>query len=131
MKTTVKNTMYEQIEKHGNNLNQIFNTGLDNITLCKKLHSLERKAHDLCIIECNTGKDMDNYLDKIMLKVHKILFPNKESINKELVKAVFLNGDPRGYALKIKSEYVASNNLDIYKDWGGYGIIAPDFSPNN
>jgi hypothetical protein len=39
---------------------------------------------------------------------------------------IFANGDPRGYALKIRSEYVKNNNLDIHRDWGGYGIIAPD-----
>lgn len=30
----------EQITKHGENLNAIFNTGLDPITLCKKLRRL-------------------------------------------------------------------------------------------
>jgi len=42
----------------------------------------------------------------------------------ELYKAVFINGDPRGYALKIKDEFVRENNLTIYQDWGGYGILA-------
>ena len=36
-----KERMHKQIEEHGANLNSIFKTGLDNITLCKKLHSLE------------------------------------------------------------------------------------------
>ena len=40
---------------------------------------------------------------------------------------VFINGDPRGYALKIKEEYVRKHNLKIYRDFGGYGIIAPEF----
>jgi hypothetical protein len=29
--------------------------------------------------------------------------------------------------LKIDDDYVRKNNIDIYKDFGGYGIIAPDF----
>ena len=40
---------------------------------------------------------------------------------------VFVNGDPRGYALKIDDSYVKKFNLKIERDWGGYGIIAPDF----
>jgi hypothetical protein len=40
---------------------------------------------------------------------------------------IFLNGDARGYALKIQDDYVRDNNLDIHKDWGGYGILAPEF----
>jgi hypothetical protein len=41
-------------------------------------------------------------------------------------KIVFINFDPRGCALKIKSEAV--EGVKIYKDWGGNGIIAPDLS---
>ncbi len=40
--------------------------------------------------------------------------------------AVFLNRDPRGYALKINDEEVRARSLDIATDWGGYGLIAPD-----
>ena len=41
---------------------------------------------------------------------------------------VFINQDPRGYALKIRTEDAKS--LDIHKDWGGYGIICPEFNGN-
>ena len=40
----------------------------------------------------------------------------------------FINGDCRGYALKIKDQYVRENNLKIQTDFGGYGLIAPDLS---
>lgn len=40
---------------------------------------------------------------------------------------VSVDGDHRGYALKIKDEYVRAHNLKTHKDWGGYGILAPDF----
>ena len=42
-------------------------------------------------------------------------------------KNIFVNGDARGYALKIDDNYIRSNNFNIYRDFGGYGIIAPDF----
>lgn len=33
-----------------------------------------------------------------------------------------------GYALKIHSEWTAKNAPDLHRDWGGYGIIAPDLT---
>jgi hypothetical protein len=51
---------------------------------------------------------------------------------------VFLNRDPRGYALKIDEEWLQAARRDgrtvgavgccIYQDWGGYGIIAPNLT---
>jgi hypothetical protein len=38
---------------------------------------------------------------------------------------VWLNQDPRGYALKIDLK----EGERLHTDWGGYGIIAPDLSP--
>lgn len=47
--------------------------------------------------------------------------------NRKALVPVFLNRDPRGYSLKIPDEYVSEHELDIHRDWGGYGILAPDF----
>ncbi len=42
---------------------------------------------------------------------------------------IFFNRDPRGYALKIKSEWMhAHPELPLHRDWGGYGILAPDLT---
>jgi len=126
---TKHDRMYQQIEEHGANLNAIFNTGLDNIKLCKKLHNLDVKAHKLATDYCNgeNGVTTDNWeelTNKILDKVDKILNFRAKNI------PVFVNGDARGYALKIKDDYVKSNNLTIYKDWGGYGILAPELDGN-
>lgn len=115
--------MYEAIEKHGNNLNTIFNTGIDPVTLCKKLHRLEVRANRLMCDECNTNADHTQTLEKIKGQVFKILKPTKEQ-----QEAIFLNGDPRGYTLKIRDTYVKAQDLRIETDWGGYGLIAPDYS---
>jgi len=40
---------------------------------------------------------------------------------------VVINRDPRGYALKIEDEWFKDHDVRIHKDWGGYGILAPDF----
>ena len=138
--------MYQQIEKHGADLNAIFNTGLDNVKLCKKLRPLELKANRAATCLCNTNtldrleltrqeertsikqateEEQDAFFNAILDKVDKILNFKAQNI------PVFINHDPRGYALKIKSEYVKDHNLQIYQDWGGFGIIAPEFDGNN
>ena len=38
---------------------------------------------------------------------------------------VFLNGDPRGYGLKVRGGYAVPEGLQ--RDGVGYGIIAPEF----
>jgi hypothetical protein len=136
-----KERMYQAIEKHGANLNAIFNTGLDNVVLCKKLFRLEKKAHHATTCLCNTNtldllelnrftgwdvhqateEEQDAFFDPILESVYKIL-------GEKAKECVVINFDPRGYALKIKSDYVSKHNLIIEKDWGGYGILAPDFS---
>lgn len=135
MTQTQKTAMYQQIEKHGNDLNRIFNTGLDPVKLCKKLRRLEIAASKLATDYCNgeNGVNTENWEVKtapILAAARKILFPNGMTGDAGKDWCIFINGDCRGYALKICSEYIAANNFDIHKDWGGYGILAPDFTPN-
>jgi hypothetical protein len=44
----------------------------------------------------------------------------------------FVNGDPRGYALKIDNEDSAGkaliDELRLHTDWGGYGILSPEIT---
>ncbi len=136
-----KAAMYAEIQKHGENLNAIFNTGIDPVTLCKKLRTLEKKANKIAMDYCNgeggvTTDNVDNKISPIMKKVYLILnngVYNDDRPHKRGVP-VFFNNDARGYQLKINDSYVNLLKLagkDIYTDWGGYGIIAPDFTPNN
>ncbi len=125
-----KERMAEAIKKHGEDLNRIFKTDLDPVTLCKKLRRLELQANELTTDEANTGADHSAKLDIILYKVRNLLYtdgPGKE-YNTALYDSIFINGDPRGYALKIDDQYVRDANLTIYRDWGGYGILAPDLS---
>jgi len=133
MKLTKQERLYRAIENHGEKLNQIFNTGLDNIELCKKLRRLENKAHRLAEHEANTGDDMSSDLSNLSARLYKLLFPDANSIkhHKDLYNAIFINGDPRGYALKIDDDYMRQNKVNLHRDWGGYGILAPDFNNDN
>jgi hypothetical protein len=122
-----KQLMYDRINKHGEDLKRIFklDPNIDPVKLCKQLFRLENKAHKLAEDYCNGiiyADDYDVQTSQILTKVENILKNNYLRAN----NIIFANGDPRGYALKIRSEYVKNNNLDIHRDWGGYGIIAPD-----
>ena len=122
-----KEMLYLRITKHGQDLKAVFNLDrdIDPVKLCKRLLRLENKAHKLAVDFCNGVIDQlewDKKADQILTKVETIL-KNK--------KVLFCNGDARGYALKIDDEYIRNNNFNIHRDWGGYGIIAPDFREFN
>jgi hypothetical protein len=129
--------MYKLIESHGEKLKLVFRLGLDEdgypdfmelqpepVALCKELFRLEHKAHRLSTDYCNGDihhETWEHKTDLILEKVDKILHFYKQEI------PVFVNPDCRGYALKIGDEYIKENQIKIYRDWGGYGIIAPDY----
>jgi hypothetical protein len=116
--------MKQQIIEHGENLKAIFNLDADPYKLSSKVHSLEVRAHKLSTDYCNGNIDMaewDVETESLLKKLDKILGFEKKNI------PVFVNGDARGYALKIRDQYVKNNDLKIHKDWGGYGILSPEF----
>jgi len=119
------NEQREAIERHGRKLLAIFpdSTETDPVKLCKKLRRIETSWERIATAYCNGEIQHDTYeshQDKHMVRLDKVL--NFESAG----VPVFCNGDPRGYGLKIRDEYVRENELDIHTDWGGYGIIAPE-----
>ena len=119
MNTMDKYIMSQRIKKHGDNLKTIFNLNIDSVKLCKQLFRLENKAHKLATDYCNGDfqGDIEKESEKILSKVATILKTNTFNM--------FFNGDARGYALKFFENF--SKDKPIHKDWGGYGIIAPDF----
>lgn len=122
--TTKKDRMYARIQQHGENLKRVFllPDDTDPIKLCKSLRRLENKAHRAAEDYCNGTIDSDRWEDvkeDVKMKLRKVLQYRTHV-------PVFINSDPRGYALKICEEYAAK--FTIEKDWGGYGIICPDLS---
>lgn len=156
MKTTKPRAVrqYEAIEAHGKNLLAIFPnaTERDPIALCKKLRRLETNASRITTDYCNgdfddgeNGEKLDAALDPILAKVNATL-----GNAGPLAVPVFINRDPRGYALKIQDAWMIQRREDwdrqiakqgkkaitagywallrFHKDWGGYGIIAPEIT---
>lgn len=70
---------------------------------------------------CN-GEIDDKFYDKWRENIKKSVIKKLP----KLEKALRFNGDPRGYALKIDDHFVRENNISIYRDFGGYGILCPE-----
>ena len=114
-----REAMYARIEHHGRQLLAIFPraTERDPIKLCKRLRRAELAANHNAVLLCNGDLQQEDYevlQDAISIGVCAMLSSPRP----------WINGDPRGYALKIDLQ----PGEDLYRDWGGYGIIAPDLT---
>ena len=117
-----KDKMYQQIDHHGQRLNNLFDTKIDNVALCKKLLRLENRAYRLAEDYCNGDIDHAQYekTSDILLEEVALILGTDES-------NIFINGDPRGYAIKFTTQFTNNNVKNMWRDMGGYGIVAPDF----
>lgn len=111
--------MMERIERHGKQLLAIFPQAKeqDPVKLCKRLRRLELEAEQMAVAYCNGEIETDKW---------EAISGKMASIVNDLLgtSRVWVNGDPRGYALKID---LAGGEV-LHRDMGGYGIIAPDLT---
>src|SRR5579859_5493473 len=126
----------EAIKRHGESLLRAFPDAMekDPVALCKKLRRIETGLSPIILKNCNEGvaeAEMMNETAKAELRVCALLGLN--AINCKDI-GLFVNLDPRGYALKLSEEWTREWNhkapgiSPIYQDWGGYGILAPDLT---
>lgn len=95
-----------------------------------RLRAIENRANWNATLYCNGNIDGDQY-DETKEATFKAVAKLRDGT---LPAGFFVNGDPRGYALKIDPgqsyeadyhpEYVPEG---MHTDWGGYGILAPEF----
>jgi hypothetical protein len=113
--------MAERITRHGQQLQAIF--GVDNPDkVCRKLRQIEVKVSRATVAYCNgeiDEADCDAACDQAYEAVCALLGDRAR-------ECVMINRDPRGYALKIDDNYMRAHRLELYRDFGGYGILAPD-----
>ena len=77
---------------------------------------IENTANHAAVLYCNGEMDGDLYetcKEKAIVGVIRLFGC--------LPDGFFVNGDPRGYTLKIKPEFAPEG---MSKDWGGYGCLA-------
>ena len=117
----------EAILNHGLCLQRHFGNGSAGgpVALCKALQRWEVKIHRLAEDICSGAEDTDKaaqIADRAVKKIASLL----PTLPKD---AIVINFDPYGYALKIDDDYMRAANIDtLHRDWGGYGILAPDLS---
>lgn len=92
----------------------------------RKLSRLERRASRLALRLCNggisSGKAFETKANRVLDDLDKVLGFSDVDV------PVIFNRDPRGYALKIHSDWIAKHKVasaGVATDWGGYGIIVP------
>jgi hypothetical protein len=123
----MKDSTREAIRKHGQQLLAIYPkaTEREPLELCRRLHRLERRAGAFALRLCN-GPEFSS--EEIEDKQRARILQSVDELLKfsEAGPAVFLNGDPRGYALKIDDEDMRKGGYALHTDFGGYGIIAPE-----
>tara|TARA_R110002020_G_scaffold273468_4_gene488679 strand:- start:911 stop:1285 length:375 start_codon:yes stop_codon:yes gene_type:complete len=118
-------TVEQAIKEHEQNLLIFFGREVS----YKELKALDEKVHSFyencCCYEISEveQEETELYFLEELLNI----------VGKENNDKVFLNGDPRGYSLKIpyeiRNKFWDTNKINIYGDMGGYGILAPDFNP--
>lgn len=120
----------EAIKNHGRNILTIFpNTVVkDPLALCLRLRRIETAAHKNAEAYCNGEYGERHYerkQDDALARLVRLL-----GVDDDDPKRVWftINGDPRGYALKIRDHVMRESKLMLYQDWGGYGILAPDLT---
>jgi len=87
----------------------------DPVKLCKALRRWENRARALAERLCN-----EDVPEEVREREHERC---EEGANELLgTDRVWMNQDPRGYALKVDLK----QGEHLHTDWGGYGIIAPE-----
>ena len=121
-----KQKLYELIVIHGERVKKFFNmpASTDPIKLCKQLRRLEVQAQRVQDIHASGRYEESARAEaRIIVKLKNLLQP--DAAPEDFLKyGIFLNTDQRGYALKLPEEVVKGHKF--YKDWGMFGIIAPD-----
>lgn len=92
----------------------------DGAAMLRGLRSVERTTHRAATDYCNGEKTLEQWeetKDKARALVSQIF-------GGALPDGFFINGDPRGYALKLQTAPAAG----LETDWGRHAILAPDFN---
>jgi hypothetical protein len=121
MKKAEKEAMYDNIQRHGEALLELFPEARERrpIELCKSLRRLERKASDLR----NSSDKYGGWL-KVVRSVERLLGKDRCQYY-----GLFVEHSPeRGpYMLKLENKTRFSQ---LPTDAWGCGLVAPDFSPD-
>lgn len=89
---------------------------LTGLQLWRKLAQIEREVQK-ALVAYRNGEIGDQEMDWARTTAEKAV----QTLFQVMPKDFFINNDPRGYALKIRSQNVP---VGLQRDWGGYGCLA-------
>lgn len=120
------NCKEEKMREYGSVLKKVFRLpeDVDSLQLMKGICRLERKLHRASEWYCNGWMD-----DKKYLKVKGEIALGLAKLGIDFGNIIF-NADPRGASLKLDinyTQYLRKEGIMVDVDWGGDGILAPDF----
>lgn len=87
---------------------------LSGAEIYRKLRRIEGRASKYATDDCNGDSVPENWRERIEKAVAEVFLRTPDGF--------FVNGDPRGYALKLEK---APEGMQT--DWGRYGLLAPSF----
>lgn len=122
MKVTLQSHNIFAAARHIQLLGQIFGKDVPNpYSTFEILIKAEREAHRKACQYCNgeiDGETYERWEEKFVQRL-----AGKLGV-KQMPEGFFVNGDPRGYSLKMKEGTFPQG---FWIDFGGYGILAPEF----
>jgi len=130
MRTTAKQRRDAEICAHGMKLIRTFEVeDILPVTLYKKLHRIQARVQTRNERRCGDGRtfhetDQDHaaFERRTLDSINRLIDFRGAGV------PVILNTDPRGYALKVRESYMRDHpECSLPKDWGGYGLLVPDF----
>ena len=133
MKKADKERMYNNIKKHGENLNKIFKTGIEPVTLCKKLFRLENIMNLRATEYCNGEMDCEDWeslcriqeikLDKLDNKIIKELVKNPRINYLRLANLLKVSHETIRYRISnyVKKEFITT--IGLFNDFKKHGYF--------
>jgi len=140
MKTTTQDHVHRQRTAHHSALERLY-TGRklqSGLQIWRQLRKIECLASQGATAYCNGG-NFTCYLGKSRMlfsfqvdenawdSFSRMIKSRVEKCLGTLPDGFFVNGDPRGYALKLDNDKVTIPE-GMHTDWGRYGILAPEIN---
>lgn len=100
------------------------------LSIWRKLRPIEKQAHDAATAQCN-GETYNGqpWRTEDGWEIFKGYITNRVRLafGGVLPEGFFINGDARGYALKLDPDSCVIP-AGMHKDWGGNGILAAEIN---
>lgn len=126
MKTTKKDRIERRRHAHWEALEVLAgrNCPFEGLQIWCKLHRIEATLSRACLAYSN---DSSYGIDRWEADKAKARLELAKAFGGAIPDGVFINSDPRGYALKLDNEKVTIPK-GMHTDMGGYGILAAEIN---